>query len=181
MTIKAISLAPIEVRALLDGHASSIFRPMRQPAFGCYWAMNGNGDKALHLADDPNVPGGLSLVLWDPADCLARLRGEQENGDHRMACPFGKPGDMLRVVEVWNQDGGLVSYLADGDWIADYCDGARKDWARRVAIGLEPRWQDPLMMPDEISRLYLRLISIDVWQVNAEWQWVLGVEETSNA
>ena len=77
------------------------------------------------------------------------------------ACPYGVPGDRLYVQEAWNKHGGAVTYLADGDWIADY---AKKEALTGVVM---PRWSDPDSMPVEHARLVLEIVSVQAKRLQA--------------
>lgn len=99
--------------------------------------MNGDGNKALHLATGP---GGLVFVPY-----------KATTADHRMACPYGAPGDRLWVRETWRMDqhgkGSNVIYAADLD--------------ERFRGGKGP-WRPSIFMPRSASRITLEITSVRV-------------------
>lgn len=79
------------------------------------------------------------------------------------ACPYGVPGDRLFVQEPWNKHGSAISYLADGDWIAEWIADTKTpipDWA-------VPQWQDADSMPEEHARLVLEIVSVQAKRLQA--------------
>lgn len=68
-----------------------------------------------------------------------------------------RAGETAWVRETWNKDGGHVSYLADGDWIADY--HAAEPTGRRV------KWRPSIHMPREACRLFLEITDVRVERV----------------
>lgn len=81
------------------------------------------------------------------------------------SCPYGVPGDRLYVQEPWNKHGGLVTYLADGDWIADYLKHAKLK--EQPSVGEWPRWEDADAMPEEHARLVLEIVSVQAKPLQA--------------
>lgn len=76
-------------------------------------------------------------------------------------CPYGVPGDRLYVQEPWNKHGGTVSYLADGDWIADYLAAAVPP------VRNKPKWEDADAMPQEYARLVLEVVRVQAKHLQA--------------
>ncbi len=62
-------------------------------------------------------------------------------------CPYGRPGDRLWVRETHNTHGGLATYRADGDWIADY----HREEPQQPRL----RWVPAIHMPRTASRITL--------------------------
>lgn len=81
------------VRAILDGLKTQTRRVIKpQPPMGCRYVINGAHAHALCMAE---VDGHTLLVPPTPTSI-----------DHRMACPYGKPGDRLWVREtcwIWGK------------------------------------------------------------------------------
>lgn len=75
-------------------------------------------------------------------------------------CPYGQPGTLLAVQEPWNRNGGLNTYLADGDWIAEFARAEPAAFQARKSIGNAPTWEDADAMPLEYSRLTLLVRSV---------------------
>ncbi len=79
------------IRAILEGRKTQTRRIVNpQPPAGCYYAINGNHDKACCLFEDNSMPGGLRCVPPTPT-----------SSDHLLPCPYGRPGDRLWVRETW--------------------------------------------------------------------------------
>lgn len=104
--------------------------------------------------------------LWAPANCHVEYI-QQGLPIPLWECPYGVPGDRLYVQEPWNKHGGAVSYLADGDWIADWL----KDSKTPIPAWAVPQWQDADSMPEEHARLVLEIVSVQakhLQEINAE-------------
>ena len=71
------------------------------------------------------------------------------------------PGDRLYVQEPWNKHAGLVTYLADGDWIADFTAAAVPP------VRKPPKWEDADAMPEEHARLFLEVLSVQAKRLQA--------------
>lgn len=69
-------------------------------------------------------------------------------------CPYGQPGDRLWVRETHNRHGGMLTYRADGDWIADY----HRDQPDQPRI----QWKPSLFMRREDSRILLEITEVRV-------------------
>lgn len=83
-------------------------------------------------------------------------------GQVEWTCPLGVPGDRLWGREIWNREGGVLSYLEDGDWIANYIIEDPVSYGARRARGLEPKWNKPETMRREDSRVDLLIRDIRV-------------------
>lgn len=138
------------VRAILDGRKTQTRRPIlsvarigrvtefqRSTTPGYDWIMR---DRAMRWND-----------LREPS-LMAR-------------CPYGVPGDRLYVRETWNKEGGMITYRADGDWIAAYRREDAADDAARKARGLRVRWSPSIHMPRWASRLTLEVTAVRVERV----------------
>jgi hypothetical protein len=138
-----------------------------QPAHGCRYEMNGAGTHALHLADEPTMPGGLRFVPPTPT-----------SRDHRLACPYGQPGDRLWVKETWYDDFQRqpgeahemnVDRLDDGR-IEGIEYRASHDCANFEAgcpcnpdgDGKRSEWRPSIFMPRWASRITLEVTSVRV-------------------
>lgn len=93
---------------------------------------------------------------WTDVDTLSNAGGRT-----RWRCPYGVPGDRLFVQEPWNKHGGAVTYLADGDWIADFNVDAVPPVRNR------PKWEDADAMPEEYARLFLEIVSVNARRLQA--------------
>jgi hypothetical protein len=110
------------VRALLAGTKTQtrrIAKPVRHPDLGNVYA-----------------PGALVLE-HEPQHVIDRC------------CPYGRPGDRLWVRETHNTHGGLATYRADGDWIADY----HREEPQQPRL----RWVPAIHMPRTASRITLEI------------------------
>jgi hypothetical protein len=68
--------------------------------------------------------------------------------------PYGQPGDRLWVRETHNTHGGLATYRADGDWIADY----HREEPQQPRL----RWVPAIHMPRAVSRITLEITGVRV-------------------
>lgn len=66
-----------------------------------------------------------------------------------VCCPYGQPGERLWVRETHNTHGGLTTYRADGDWIADY----HREEPQQPRL----RWVPAIHMPRTASRITLEI------------------------
>ncbi len=153
------------VRAILDGTKTQTRRIVKpQPALGCRWEMNGNGNAALHLGHDPALPGGVSFVLWNPRDCVRVLRGEAPKGNHRMPCPYGGPGDRLYVRETWRRSAGASGEVLFAAELNDYTRKEKGPWKP----GIHLRRVDARLFLDVLSIRVERLQDITEEDARAE-------------
>ena len=131
------------VRAILAGTKTQTRRIVKpQPPFGCRYIINGALSHALcQSIDRPEV--------WVPPT--------PRSVDHRLACPYGAPGDRLWVKETWRTYRSLdhckptrirpmpaLQFLADNG--ANVARPDVEEWGRtRVSIHM-PRWASRLML-----------------------------------
>lgn len=155
--MKTLHLTTDEARSLLTGK-TTVYRP---------------------VADIPC--GGFIQALRDGAWMWA-LDSRFEVCATRVTCPWGDPLSNILLTEPWNRHGGLLSYQADGDWIADYekADPAAYASHRNLA----PRWEPAeKMQPDDIREPSGRkLVDVGIVPSAEGWRWVLvidGPEEAS--
>jgi hypothetical protein len=127
------------VRAILEGRKTQTRRIVKpQPAASCRYAMNGNGDKALHLGP-PLKPG----------ETMSLVPVKATSADHRLPCPYGAPGDRLWVREtfVYRSKHDRFYYRADHPVHAPYAhDG----------------WKPSIHMPRRASRISLEVTGVRV-------------------
>jgi hypothetical protein len=169
---RPVVLAAAEVRAILDGSMTRLRRVIKpQPACGCRYEINGAESAALHVAGE----WGKDIVFVPPTPT---------SKDHRLPCPFGKPGDLLWVRESW----ALVCCIEDelddlGGVIPATKPRLSQVWHRaghiRERDGREDngfRWRPPLAMPRWAARLFLRVESVRVERPDASspWEWVVA-------
>lgn len=112
----------------------------------------------------PKEPG-----VFDVAGGVGTVR--ELCGQTEWKCHLGVPGDRIRCREEWNREGGALSYLADGDWIAEYAAGDPESYNRRRARGVHPVWCGGSIMRPEDARIVLEIFDIRVERllsVNAE-------------
>ena len=149
------------VRAILSGAKTQTRRIVKpQPAAECRYEMNGAGDRALHLS------GTAPDLVFVPAG--------PRTADHRLACPYGAPGDRLWVRETW------TSAYADGCWgtafAADraFVQGARAhkkgphfQHPKAFVDGLGVEWRPSIHMPRWASRITLEVTSVRCERLSA--------------
>lgn len=140
------------VRALLAGTKTQtrrIAKPVRHPDLGNVYA-----------------PGALVLE-HEPQHVIDRC------------CPYGRPGDRLWVRETHNTHGGLATYRADGDWIADY----HREEPQQPRL----RWVPAIHMPRTASRITLEITGTrverlqDISEEDAKAEGAPGYEEGLDA
>jgi hypothetical protein len=139
---RGIIFSPAMVRAILrDENPKSqtrrIVKP--QPAPGCYYAMNANNSHALHFAEQRDAAGGFVCVPPTP-----------RSKDHRLACPYGVPGDRLWVRETWRRSAGASGEILFAAELSEY-DRAEKG-----------PWKPGIHMPRTASRIDLEIVSVCV-------------------
>jgi len=77
----------------------------------------------------------------------------------------------VTLLEPWNRDGGVLSYLADGDWIADFHEADPTGYAR---LGrLAPTRQPAETMAVEDSRGSRALLTVAIERTADGWRWAL--------
>ena len=82
--------------------------------------------------------------------------------DSKSLCPYGKPGDKLWVRETWNKHGGLLTYHADGDWVAEYKSKHDKTNLTAVYEAKMLKWNPSNNMPRWASRITLEITGVRV-------------------
>lgn len=137
------------VRAILEDRKSQTRRVIKpQPAHSCYYTMNGDSDKALHL-----ITNGTPDKFCAPVT--------SKTYDHRLPCPYGTIGDLLWVRETFSYKiqnlGGTpdekLIYKADGEVIA-YYDHNNQPY--------KVKWKPSIFMPRRHSRITLEITDIRV-------------------
>lgn len=147
LSLRPVVMSVAMAAATLEGRKTTFREPVRpQPINALVTMMNGA---------DRGTPD--TWYANDPQGCYT-LAGQQPPV---WQCPFGVPGDRLYVQEPWNKHGGLVTYLADGDWIADFLKAAVPPVRRR------PEWEDADSMPLEHARLILEIVSVKAKRLQA--------------
>jgi len=96
-------------------------------------------------------------VRGDPEPWMLKTAGK-EGG---FACPFGVPGDRLRVKETFAEL--RPEHRIDGRWVykAD-CRGADSERCREE---LGYKWRSPRFMPREAARLFLEVLDVRAQRV----------------
>ncbi|WP_336694419.1 hypothetical protein [Delftia acidovorans] len=145
------------VRALLAGTKTQTRRivkpqPDSRPGMECTRVLfkNRKGDVVLDEAAEAKEPR-LCAIL----------------------CPYGQPGDRLWVRETHNTHGGLATYRADGDWIADY----HREEPQQPRL----RWVPAIHMPRTASRILLEITSVRVERlqdISEADAYAEGIEQT---
>lgn len=98
-TTRPIILRAWEVRGLLDGTVTQLWRAMKR---------------------QPEHVWGSGVRLSDPDYFSVHVRypGERQTDDIWVRCPWGKAGDRVWGRETWTRDigqrGGTIVYMADG-------------------------------------------------------------------
>jgi len=136
--MKPIIMSTEDVRVLLDGRKTTVRMPIRTPHGG-----------ALEVhADIAGVPRLCER-------CGDRCRG--------LTPPY-EIGDVLWVRETWGDYGGCTSYYV---YRADYPYGAKGYWHEKEHINWcdFPKWNSPVTMPREATRLFLRVKDVRVERV----------------
>ena len=157
MKTRPINFKAHEVRAIREGRKTQTRRIIKpQPPFGCTYGINGAGSHAICSAkDNPSV--------WVPPT--------PKSEDHRLACPYGKPGDRLYVKERW-----MNAILPDGFTGAPQVKRGQKSekldgWIRVAWHSDSPDpggwpirygWKSPVTMPRWASRITLEIVSVRV-------------------
>ena len=143
MKARPIIMSAHQVRGILDGRVTQTRRVVKpQPAFGCRYAINGAGARALHLSDVPGrefvPPTARSL-------------------DHHLTCPFGTVGDTLWVRETWcpRSNGLLRMETIQRPFYRASADAKPTFWPWRPSIHM-PRWA---------SRITLEILDVRVERI----------------
>lgn len=137
------------ILALLDGRKTQTRRIVKpQPPYGCEYLMNGAFSHALcRSVDRPEV--------W--------VRPTTKSIDHRLACPYGGPGDRLWVKETFRVNGTLagprVTYRADNtEAFPKGCPDDCPDWTAD-----DNHWRPSIFM-----RRYANRIALEITKVRVE-------------
>jgi len=147
LSLRPVVMSAAMAAAILEGRKTTFREPVRpQPINGLVTMENGAN------RGQPNA-----WHAGDPQGCYDVARQEPPVWE----CPFGVPGDRLFVQEPWNKHGGAVTYLADGDWIADYFKAAVPPCLCR------PQWEDADAMPLHHARLILEIVSVQARRLQA--------------
>lgn len=158
MNESPLPLAAHQVRAVLSDAMTQmrwIVRP--QPPFGCIYTINGAGTHALCMADDGRPPHDKTVYVPPTATST----------DHRLACPYGVPGDRLWVRETWRTStvhdhigiSRSIEYRADGANIAGHHDEIMQ-LPRKIAD--IDHWRPSIHMPRWASRIDLEIVAVRV-------------------
>lgn len=154
MKKRPILMSGAMVRAALDGSKTQTRRPIK-PA--------------------PEMVAGKRIEPWagDPAALLQLLQ------ESKRSCPYGRPGDLLRVRE---------TFFAYGRWVTRYSEKKRRDEWHFIDMTAEcdrayqydadspdlplaagsddvlPAWfkRPSIFMPDAASRILLEIVSVRV-------------------
>lgn len=174
--MKSINLRESEVLDLLATGRAVVRREVKpQPPCKCSYVINGAYSHALCYGSDP-VTGKR---LWVPPTV--------KSIDHRLACPYGKPGDLLVGRETWDiwaclkdmvtkQHDAHVAYKVTST-VQPVNIGS--DLAKRIMDDIvsdgERKWRSSASMPPWASRLKLEVVSVAV-EHGERWEWVVHVK-----
>lgn len=111
-----------------------------------------DGRKTVTRRLPRSQPDGVPIC--DPSDGVWYVDG----GMWSMRTRF-TVGRIMWCRETWNKHGGMFSYRADGDWIADMRAQDANGYEALRARGVHPRWVPAIHMPREASRITLRVTS----------------------
>ena len=171
MTTRPIIFNADMVRAILDGRKRQTRRVVKpQPPFGCEYAINGNHSHAACYSDEVVDGAAVPRRVWVPPTPTST--------DHRLACPYGKPGETLWVRETWfygyvewdgerkdPSDGTQrVFYAADQDGPEHLDDGDGWPVLRKNGTPRSP-WKPSIHMPRKHSRITLQITGVRVERV----------------
>ena len=163
MSERAISFSTPMMPHVLSGAKTQTRRLVKpQPPHSCRYEINGAESHALCVG-----PGGV----WVPPT--------PRSLDHRLPCPYGRPGDLLWVKETWTSlgyGGGFgaeLHYKADGH---DFRVWEQRERHRRIIDPLPNRddkyrptewgaWRSPRFMPRWASRITLEITRVRVERV----------------
>jgi hypothetical protein len=82
------------IRAILAGAKTVTRRVVKpQPPMGCAYLINANGDAALCVDEESARAGVTASTRFVPPTPRSK--------DHRLPCPYGRPGYRLWVRETW--------------------------------------------------------------------------------
>lgn len=149
MSERPILFSSPMVRAILEGRKTQTRRAVKpQPPFGCAYTINGAGSDALCYALANEARGPKGETIWVPPTPTSQ--------DHRLPCPYGRPGDRLWVRETWRYFGGQeyeyqqhrpsVVYRATHESL----EGAGSGWRPSIHM---PRWASRITLEIESVRV----------------------------
>lgn len=122
------------VRALLDGSKTQTRRALNARSLALL--------EAAAKVGECYALGSMETIHENDMACYVQF------------CPYGEVGDRLWVRETHNRHGGMLTYRADGDWIADY----HRDHPDQPRI----QWKPSLFMRREASRILLEITEVRV-------------------
>lgn len=155
MRSRAIALPDVSVRAILDGRKTQTRKVVKLPP---YVEIDGQDVRTL--------------------DAMAS-HCDEPTGTRRIRCPYGVPGDVLWVQEVFSPDHKDVYPFSPIVFRAT-ADLRKEDWKEHVTFDCEReykrsgwpgpeclacvgfRWRSSTQMPREASRLSLRVLGVRV-------------------
>ncbi|MGQ5267714.1 hypothetical protein [Xanthomonas arboricola] len=139
------------VRAILSGAKSQTRRAVKpQPPAGHNFA--GFTTYSTHRADE-------GKAVWAAGEVRAALIDA-----HRVACPFGQPGDRLWVRETFSPiQSSVDGRLIEVDYRATYEQGYRMG----DHLGIPKVWKPNIHMPRDACRLVLEITDVRVERLQA--------------
>ncbi len=171
MKARPILFSAPMVQALLTGRKTQTRRIVKpQPASGCYYAMNGAGNAALHL-----IENGTPEKYCVPV--------KANSTSHILYCPFGEVGDLLWVRETFcledtceyheyavaPKDRPFLTWknYDNGEYFTIPHYRATEPEPHIVPYGLDEdddktRWKPSIFMPRWSSRITLEITNIRV-------------------
>ena len=162
MKERSIVLKPFEVRGILDGTITKLWRVVKpQPI---------EHDGIIECG--PAIAGSMhALVAWLILN----------------KCPLGPVGSKVWGKEAWHgsligEAGTSIDYKAtcaqntseENPWESFTSDPDAYEW---VAKHYTKTWASPVTMPRWASRITLTLEAVEVEKVNGEWMWVYTVQK----
>lgn len=180
MTIELLSH---ELAALQAGRLSQIRRPVEDWPPEIRLPRQVRADWPFSVSTDPADPG----VYRPKSNSLGALCVQTPDGkwlgvkpsEFEWVCPYGAPGDVLRVLEEWAvnpvydalpahrickhgwEPGERVAYRADGEWPEH-----------------DVLWRPADTMPEWASRYFLDVTAVDAQKAGTEWTWVISVQQS---
>ena len=159
----SIAFSGADLKSILAGSKTQrrvVVSP--QPPFGCAYVVNGAKSHALCFATMGSpVPG---CEIWVPPTSTS--------SDHRLACPFGSPGDRIRVRENhWIDRRDITLVVMDADGIAVGKKNAFEvptDPIDTEALRRNQFWRlrSGVLMPRWASRITLKITDVRVERLN---------------